>query len=198
MAHKLQTLAFVFLFCIGFAIFEYGAVNAKNADTVLIKNIVIVAICCVSTYIVGYSAAYGEFFIRDDPNFLFSRFEDNANLNQDSMQEMLLQWVTLFLLCCMVTNLAVSGMVERTLLETQFLYAFIVSLIIFPFVYGWATSGFLAYLGISKYSGACYIHFLAGVCSFCGAYYARPRLGRYDPMIIRKVLDMDTIYLSSS
>lgn len=40
--------------------FEYGSVRKKNANTVLIKTLVIMAFACFTTYTFGFALAYGD------------------------------------------------------------------------------------------------------------------------------------------
>jgi ammonia channel protein AmtB len=175
--------------------FEYGAVNPKNSDTVLIKNVFVIAMSCVQVYLIGYSEAYGDILIADSPGYVMSIFRND----EENLENHYMQWLLLFAVNAMVTNLAVSGMNERASSKLQILYSICVCFFIFPIIFGWITDGFLSYGGdISDHNGASYIHFLSGMCSFWGAYYIKARLGRYDPLVIRKVLDMDKAYIATN
>jgi len=57
--HQFVTLGFILLFQVGYFLFEFGSVRKKNADTVLIKTMVIFVVACFSTYTFGYAFAYG-------------------------------------------------------------------------------------------------------------------------------------------
>ena len=75
--YHLTTASFVFLFQIGYMIFEYGAVRPKNAETVLIKSIVILALACIATFSFGYAFAYGDSYVIGTKYFFSSvAFED--------------------------------------------------------------------------------------------------------------------------
>jgi len=58
--HQFSAAGFIFLFQIGYFLFEYGSVRKKNADTILIKTLVVFIIACFSTYTLGYAFAYGQ------------------------------------------------------------------------------------------------------------------------------------------
>ena len=76
-------------------IFEYGAVRPKNADTVLIKSLVIVALAAVATFSFGFAFAYGDSYVIGTKYFFSSvTFEDKDSKNAT-------KWVLLFASCSM-------------------------------------------------------------------------------------------------
>jgi Amt family ammonium transporter len=78
-----------------------------------------------------------------------------------------------------------------------FVYAIIISLVIFPFTVGWTLGGgFLERLGLVDFSGCVAIHLVAGFASLFGAIVIQARLGRFEPLAIRKGEDKSDIYLS--
>ena len=58
--HHLSTAGFILIYAVGFFLFEYGAVRSKNAETVLIKTMVIFCFSCFAVYSLGYAFAYGS------------------------------------------------------------------------------------------------------------------------------------------
>jgi Amt family ammonium transporter len=76
-------------------------------------------------------------------------------------------------------------------------FSILISLIIFPFAVGWTLGGgFLDRLGLVDFSGCVSIHLVAGFASLFGAIIIKPRLGRYEPMSIRRGEDKKEIYLA--
>lgn len=76
-------------------IFEYGAVRPKNADTVLIKSIVILALACIATFSFGFAFAYGDSYVIGTKYFFSSvTFKDIDSQNAT-------KWVLLFATCSM-------------------------------------------------------------------------------------------------
>jgi Amt family ammonium transporter len=77
-----------------------------------------------------------------------------------------------------------------------FFYGFIISLVVFPLVFAWTLGiGFLYRLGLIDFSGACCIHLVAGFGSLFGAIMIRPRLGRFEPLAVKKMIEAKEIYL---
>jgi Amt family ammonium transporter len=90
----------------------------------------------------------------------------------------------------------VAGIHERAKLIVAFIYSFIISVAVFPMVVGWTLGkGFLYRLGLADFSGCCSIHLVAGFASLFGAIIIKPRLGRFEPLAIKKMVDNKEIYL---
>jgi ammonia channel protein AmtB len=93
--HHLTTASFIFLFQLGYMIFEYGAVRPKNADTVLIKFFVVLALAAIATFSFGYAFAYGDSYVIGTKYFFSSvAFEEKDSQNAT-------KWVLLFATCSM-------------------------------------------------------------------------------------------------
>ena len=76
-------------------------------------------------------------------------------------------------------------------------FSVIVSLLIFPFVVGWTLGdGFMSKLGLVDFSGCTSIHLVAGFCSLFAAVISKNRLGRFEPLAIKKAVGNNEIYLS--
>lgn len=71
------------------------------------------------------------------------------------------------------------------------------TILIFPFAVGWTLGeGFLFKLGSIDFSGALTIHLIAGFASLFGAAIIKPRLGRFEPLSIKKNKEGDEIFLA--
>jgi ammonia channel protein AmtB len=71
------------------------------------------------------------------------------------------------------------------------------SLIIYPFVVGWTLGdGFMSKLGLVDFSGCASIHLVAGFCSLFASITVKPRLGRFEPLAIKKTVGNNELYLS--
>lgn len=191
MYFKFVTAGFIFLFQVGFIIFEYGATRPKNADTVLIKTMVIFCVAALATYSLGYAFAYGSTYIIGLATY-FSTFIQTEEFGGEPIK-----WVLLFATNSLTAQMATSGINERAKLISAFVYSIIVTLLIFPLVVGWTLGeGFLSRLGLEDISGCMSIHMVAGFASFFGAVVIKQRLGRFEPLAIKRVSDGDEIYLA--
>lgn len=86
--------------------------------------------------------------------------------------------------------MAVAGIHERSKFMVSFFYAVVISVIVFPMVVGWTLGeGFLHRLGLVDVSGCCAIHLVAGFASLFGAIFIGPRLGRFEPLSVKKISD---------
>jgi len=88
-------------------------------------------------------------------------------------------------------------MVERTMMLVPVCFSVLVTIIIYPFVVGWTLGdGFMSKLGLVDFSGCASIHLVAGFCSLFATIAVKPRLGRFEPLAIKKTVGKSEIYLS--
>ena len=52
-----------FMLQAGFGLLEVGSIRAKNAQNIMMKNMMDAVVTAVAYYLVGYSVAYGTYFI---------------------------------------------------------------------------------------------------------------------------------------
>ena len=94
--------------------------------------------------------------------------------------------------------MSVGGINERAQLIVPFVFSILVTLLIFPFAVGWTLGkGFLFKLGLVDFAGSVSIHLIAGFASIIGALIIKPRLGRFEPLSIRRGRDKQDIYLAN-
>jgi len=76
-------------------------------------------------------------------------------------------------------------------------FSIMLSLVIYPFVVGWTLGGgFMSQLGLVDFSGCASIHLVAGFVSFYSTLVLKPRLGRFEPLAIKKSVGNSELYLS--
>ena len=79
------------MFQLGYFMFEYGSVRKKNAETVLIKTLIILITSCFTTFSFGYAFAYGQsYFIGIEYYFTSFSVSDNTTERNE------IKWVLLF------------------------------------------------------------------------------------------------------
>lgn len=190
--HQFQTAGFILLFQLGYFLFEFGSVRKKNAETVLIKTMAIFIFACASTYTLGYAFAYGKnYFV--GVTYYFSSFSSSDNMTERNE----IKWSLFMLTTSMTSQLACSGLLERSKMLVPLCYSILISLIVYPFVVGWTLGqGFMYKLGLVDFSGCASIHLVAGFCSLYASVTLKARLGRFEPLAIKKAVGNSDLYLS--
>lgn len=147
---------------------------------------------CFATYTFGYAFAYGKnYFI--GTTYYFSSFSMDENVSERNE----IRWSLFMLTASMTAQLATSGMVERTMMLVPVCFSVLVTIIIYPFVVGWTLGdGFMSKLGLVDFSGCASIHLVAGFCSLFATIAVKSRLGRFEPLAIKKTVGKSEIYLS--
>ena len=164
----------------------------KNASTVLIKTLVIFIVSAFSAYTFGYAFAYGKnYFI--GTTYYFSSFSKDDN----KIEKNEIKWSLFMLTSSLTAQLACSGLLERTKMLVPICFSVLITLIIYPFVAGWTLGdGFLGKLGLVDFSGCAAIHLVAGFCSVFASIQAKSRLGRFEPLAIKRSIGNNELYLS--
>ena len=190
--HQFVTAGFIMLFQVGYFLFEYGSVRKKNAETILIKTMVIFIFSCFATYSFGYAFAYGKnYFI--GTTYYFTSF----SMNENSTEKNEIKWSLLMLTSSMTAQLSTSGLIERTKMLVPICFSIIITLVVYPFVVGWTFGdGFMSKLGLVDFSGCASIHLVAGFSSLYASITVKPRLGRFEPLAIKKTVGNNELYLS--
>ncbi len=135
----------------GFAMLESGMVTSKSVSVICAKNIGLFSIAAIMFWLVGYNLAYG--------------------IPAGGFQ----------MVFCATTVSIVSGtLAERIKLWAFFLFAAILSGILYPIVMGWQWGGgWLAARGFSDFAGSTLVHSTGGAAALAGAIILGPRLGRF-------------------
>lgn len=153
---------------------------------------VVFIFACFSTYTLGYAFAYGKnYFI--GMTYYFTSFSMSDNVPERNE----IKWSLFMLTASMTSQLATSGLIERTKMLVPICFSILTSLIIYPFVVGWTLGdGFMSKLGLVDFSGCASIHLVAGFCSLFASITVKPRLGRFEPLAIKKTVGNNELYLS--
>jgi Amt family ammonium transporter len=167
----------VFFMQSGFALLELGSVREKNAQNILLKNMLDITMGSVSFWLIGYGIAYGN---HDDDQFV-GRSNYGAtsfNRSETHFRDWLFQWA--FAGTC--STIVSGALAERTKLGLYAIFSVIMTTFIYPFVVKWTWGGgFLAQDGYEDFAGSGIVHLCGGTAAFWGAYFVGPRIGRFDP-----------------
>jgi Amt family ammonium transporter len=160
----------------GFAMLESGMVTSKSVSVICAKNIGLLSISGIMFWMVGYNLAYGipeggyigKFIPWSDSSSVDTGYSDGSD------------WYFQMVFCATTVSIVSGTMAERIKLWPFFLFAAILSGIIYPIVMGWQWGGgWLASIGFSDFAGSTLVHSTGGAAALAGAIIIGPRLGRF-------------------
>ena len=175
---------FLFLVCgflvmfmaAGFAMLEAGSVTSKSVSVICAKNIGLFSIAGIMFWMVGYNLAYGipeggyigKFIPWSDSSSVETGYSDGSD------------WYFQMVFCATTVSIVSGTLAERIKLWPFFLFAAILSGIIYPIVMGWQWGGgWLASAGFADFAGSTLVHSTGGAAALAGAIILGPRLGRF-------------------
>lgn len=164
----------------GFAILETGFTRSKNANNVLMKNLMDFCIGSIAFFVLGFGLMFGN-----DAGGIIgtSGFFNPTGLNLQAFKDLsptvYLFFQTVF--CATAATIVSGAMAERTKFKAYLLYTLIISLCIYPVSGHWIWGGgWLAKLGFVDYAGSAAVHTVGGVAALMGAIALGPRIGKYN------------------
>ncbi len=166
----------VFFMACGFAMLESGMVTSKSVSVICAKNIGLISIAGIMFWMFGYNLAYGipeggyigSFIPWSDSSAVDTGYADASD------------WYFQMVFCATTVSIVSGTLAERIKLWPFFLFAAILSGIIYPIVMGWQWGGgWLASAGFSDFAGSTLVHSTGGAAALAGALMLGPRLGRF-------------------
>ena len=166
----------MFMAC-GFAMLESGMVTSNSVSVICAKNIGLYSIAGIMFWMVGYNLAYGipeggyigTFTPWSDASAVDTGYADGSD------------WYFQMVFCATTVSIVSGTLAERIKLWPFFLFAAILSGIIYPIVMGWQWGGgWLATLGFSDFAGSTLVHSTGGAAALAGAILLGARTGRFD------------------
>ena len=160
----------------GFAMLESGMVTSKSVSVICAKNIGLFSIAGIMFWMVGYNLAYGipeggyigSFIPWSDASSVDTGYSDGSD------------WYFQMVFCATTISIVSGTLAERIRLWPFFLFAAILSGILYPIVMGWQWGGgWLASIGFSDFAGSTLVHSTGGSAALAGAIMLGPRLGRF-------------------
>ena len=175
---------FLFLICgflvmfmaAGFAMLESGMVTSKSVSVICAKNIGLFSIAGIMFWLFGYNLAYGipeggfigKFIPWSDGSKVETGYSDGSD------------WYFQMVFCATTVSIVSGTLAERIKLWPFFLFAALLSGIIYPIVMGWQWGGgWLAVRGFSDFAGSTLVHSTGGAAALAGAILLGPRIGRF-------------------
>ncbi|MEM1418879.1 MAG: ammonium transporter [Myxococcota bacterium] len=166
----------VFFMHAGFALVESGFCRRKNAVTVLLKNVSVVAIASIVFYVAGYGVMFGEGNAFVGTSGFFPSGEE-ADVGTLPIFVFLFFQLVFAATACTIVSGAVA---ERARMSTFFAFTALATLAIYPVVGHWVWGGgWLSEMGFLDFAGSTVVHGVGGGMALAGAIAVGPRLGKY-------------------
>jgi len=155
---------------------ESGMVTSKSVSVICAKNIGLFSIAGVMFWLFGYNLAYGipeggyigNFLPWSDSSTLETGYSDGSD------------WYFQMVFCATTVSIVSGTLAERIKLWPFFLFAAILSGILYPIVMGWQWGGgWLAVSGFSDFAGSTLVHSTGGSAALAGAIVLGARSGRF-------------------
>ena len=181
-AYALNTLLFlvsgflVMLMAAGFCMLESGMVTSKSVSTIAAKNIGLYSIAGLMFWVIGYNVAYGipeggyigSFTPWSDASAIDTGYSDGSD------------WFFQMVFCATTVSIVSGTLAERIKIWPFFLFAAILTGVIYPNEMGWQWGGgWLSAAGFSDFAGSTLVHAAGGAAALAGAIVLGPRLGRF-------------------
>ncbi|XP_069694964.1 putative ammonium transporter 1 [Periplaneta americana] len=159
----------------GFACLEAGAVRSKNTTNIIMKNFMDIFISALCYWLVGYALAYG-----DGNPFIGYTYWAGVGVRGHQMAH----WFFQFVFAATAATLVSGAVAERCNFIAYITYSAVITGFVYPVVsrWVWTEEGWLNQMGYRDFSGCGPVHLLGGTCSFFGAAFLGPRLGRFNKM----------------
>lgn len=159
----------------GFAMVEAGFCRAKNANNLMMKNLLDFVMGSLAYFAIGFAFMYGSDMggiIGTDGFFLSGDFYDVTKYRDFMFQ---------VVFAATAATIVSGAVAERLKFNAYLIYSLVISAFIYP-VYGhWVWGGgWLSQLGFHDFAGSGVVHALGGFIGLAGAMVLGPRFGKYD------------------
>lgn len=171
----------VFFMQAGFAYVEAGFSRAKNANNIIMKNLMDFSTGSIAFLAVGFAFMFGTSIGGVIGMGDFFLLKTGGELYDNSMP------TYAFFLFQMVfaatASTIVSGAIaERTKYFSYIIYSIFISGLFYPIVGHWTWGGgWLSELGFADFAGSTIVHSVGGWFALAGAIVIGPRIGKYTP-----------------
>lgn len=172
----------VFFMNSGFAMLETGFCRAKNAVSMLSKNLVVFFISTLAFWLLGFALMFSGNDIIPKIENLFLSGDKSAYFPLGNLR-IPLQAIFFFqVVFAGTTATIVSGAVAERIKFTSFLiFTFFLACFIYPVVGHWILGrGFLYEMGVRDFAGSLMVHTVGGVAALTGVIILGPRVGKYN------------------
>jgi Amt family ammonium transporter len=179
----------VFLMQTGFAMLCAGSIRAKNAQNILLKNLLDACVGALWFWATGYAFAYGQSgsdknpFIGNNYFFLSKGYEGGDGYHN---------WFFQFAFAATAATIVSGAVAERCSMAAYAAYSAFLTGFVYPVVVHWVWSGpgwlsalkgrnkaALLNVGVVDFAGCGVVHMVGGAAAGIGAAVLGPRIGRF-------------------
>lgn len=158
----------------GFAMVEAGFCRAKNANNLMMKNLLDFVMGSLAYFAIGFAFMYGTDMggiIGSTGFFLSGDFYDVTKYRDFMFQ---------VVFAATAATIVSGAVAERLKFNAYLVYSVVISAFIYP-VYGhWVWGGgWLSQMGFHDFAGSGVVHALGGFIGLAGAMVLGPRFGKY-------------------
>ena len=162
----------VMLMALGFCLLESGMVTSKSVSAIAAKNIGLYSISGIMFWFIGYNLAYGI----PEGGYMgsFTTWTDSSALADGYSASS--DWFFQMVFCAATASIVSGTLAERIKIWPFFLFAAILTGIIYPIEMGWQWGGgWLSAAGFSDFAGSTLVHGAGGAAALAGAIVLGPR-----------------------
>ena len=172
----------VFFMNSGFAMLETGFCRAKNAVSMLSKNLVVFFISTLAFWFFGFALMFSGSSIIPCFKHLFLLGEKSAYFPLENFKLPLEAIFFLQVVFAGTTAHIISGAVAERIKFISFLvFTFFLSCFIYPVVGHWIIGrGLLYQMGVRDFAGSLMVHTVGGIAALVGVIILGPRVGKYN------------------
>ncbi len=177
-AFVLICAALVIFMQAGFAMVEAGLTRAKNAAHMMLKNLLDFVVGATGFSLVGYHIAFsgGDYV---GFTWLWAGPTEAAGVAPNLTMATHLVFNLGF--AAAAATIVSGAVAERVQFKAYFIYAFVISALVYPIVVSWVWGGgWLTQLGFIDFAGSSVVHVTGGAAALMGALILGPRIGRFD------------------
>ena len=160
----------------GFCMLESGLVTSKSVSTIAAKNIGLYSIAGIMFWLCGYNLAYGI----SEGGYIgtFTPWSDASEVSKGYSDTS--DWFFQMVFSATTISIVSGTLAERIKIWPFFIFAAILTGIIYPIEMGWQWGGgYLSTLGFSDFAGSTLVHSAGGAAALAGAIILGPRLNRF-------------------
>ena len=169
----------------GFCMLESGLVTTKSVSSIAAKNIGKFAIASIVFFLFGYNVAYGI----GEGGYIgsFSMWSDGSEVGTGYSDSS--DWFFQTMFVCATVSIVSGAVAERIKIWPFFLFAVIMSGLIYPISMGWQWGGgWLSTAGFSDFAGSTIVHACGGAAALAGVIVLGAREGRFTTRGDKRVL----------